>query len=29
MENMQVYRARRNGNQSDNQIYQDLTQGAF
>jgi soluble lytic murein transglycosylase len=29
MENMQVYRARRNGNQSKNQIYQDLTQGAF
>ena len=29
MENMQVYRARRNGNQSQNQIYQDLTQGAF
>ena len=29
MENMQVYRARRNGNQSDNQIYKDLTQGAF
>ena len=29
MENMQVYRARRNGNQSDNQIYHDLTQGAF
>lgn len=29
MENMQVYRARRNDNQSDNQIYQDLTQGAF
>lgn len=29
MENMQVYRARRNGNQSRNQIYQDLTQGAF
>ena len=29
MENMQVYRARRNGNQIQNQIYQDLTQGAF
>jgi len=29
MENMQVYRARRNGNQSENQIYQDLTKGAF
>ena len=29
MENMQVYRARRNDNQSDNQIYQDLTQGAY
>lgn len=29
MENMQVYRARRNGNQSNNQIKQDLTQGAF
>ncbi|WP_084168687.1 lytic transglycosylase domain-containing protein [Hellea balneolensis] len=29
MENMQVYRARRNGNQSQNLIYQDLTQGAF
>ena len=29
MENMQVYRARRNSNQSNNQIYQDLTQGAF
>lgn len=27
MENMQVYRARRNGNQSKNQVYQDLTQG--
>jgi len=29
MENMQVYRARRNDNQSNNQIYRDLTQGAF
>ncbi|MDA8707912.1 lytic transglycosylase domain-containing protein [Hellea sp.] len=29
MENMQVYRARRNDNHSNNQIYQDLTQGAF
>ncbi len=29
IENMQVYRARRNGNQSNSQIYQDLTQGAF
>ncbi len=29
LENMQVYRARRNGNSHENRIYQDLTQGAF
>jgi len=29
MENMTVYRARRNGNQSENRIYRDLSQGAF
>ncbi len=29
MENMQVYRARLNGNSAENQIYQDLNQGAF
>ena len=29
LENMQVYRARRNGNSYENRIYQDLTKGAF
>jgi len=29
MENMQVYRARLNGNQAENQIHKDLNQGAF
>jgi len=29
LENMQVYRARRNGNSHENLIYQDITNGAF
>ena len=29
LENMNVYRARRNGNSHENRIYQDITQGAF